>query len=94
MKLYLHDNNGHQQLLDIFIPIIGVPTPITFFYGLQSSQPSPNMDLVPINTKIEQIHLINKLKQLCYIDWKPSNQSISMSHLEHVEAWAIPTIVQ
>jgi hypothetical protein len=51
-----------------FIPIISVPTPIAIFDGLQSSQLGPNMDLVPINLEMEQIHLINELKQLHCID--------------------------
>jgi hypothetical protein len=93
MKLFLHNNSGHQQLLNIFIPIIGVPTPIAIFDGLQSSQLGPNMDLVPIDLEMEQIHLINELKQFHCIDQKPLIQLFSIPHLEHVEAWAIPIIV-
>jgi len=32
------------------------------------------MDLVRINLETKWIQLVNKLEQLCHIDWKPSNQ--------------------
>jgi hypothetical protein len=42
---------------------------------------------------MEWIQLINKLEQLCYIDQRPSNQSISIPHLEHIELWTTLMIV-
>jgi hypothetical protein len=42
---------------------------------------------------MEQLHLSNGLEQLCCVDWKPSNQSIFIPHVELVEPKATPTIV-
>jgi len=34
---------------------------------------------------MEQIQLFNRLEQIQHIDWRPSNQSVSIQHLELVE---------
>jgi hypothetical protein len=49
--------------------------------------------LAPINLEMEWFHLFNKLEQLCHIDQRPSNQSISIPHLKVVEPRTTPTIV-
>jgi hypothetical protein len=61
---------------------------------LQNHQPNPNINLVTIDLEMEQIQLTNKLEQLHHINHKPSNQLISMPHLECIELQATPTIVQ
>jgi hypothetical protein len=43
---------------------------------------------------MEQLHLLNMLKQLRHINQRPSNQSIFIPHLEHVEPKTTPIIVR
>jgi hypothetical protein len=43
---------------------------------------------------MDWLHLLNKLEQFCHIDWKSSNQSISIPHVKHVQPKATPTIVR
>jgi len=43
---------------------------------------------------MEQLHLFNKLEQLRCVDWRPSNQSIFIPHVEPVKPKATPTVVR
>jgi hypothetical protein len=44
------------------------PTPIATSIGYQSQPPNININLVPINSKMEQLQLLNKLEQLRHIN--------------------------
>ncbi len=50
--------------------------------------------MVPINLEMEQLHLLNRLEQLCHVNQKPSNQLVSIPHVQLVKPRATPTIVQ
>jgi len=43
---------------------------------------------------MEQLHLFNGLEQLRCVDWKPSNQSVFIPHVEPVKPKATPTVVR
>jgi hypothetical protein len=100
MNVYHDDNHELIQLLNEVVstwqpwryatprynlPRISASTPFTTSIGFQNYPPNTNINLVPTNSKMEQ---------LCQIDQKSSNQSISISHLEHVELQTTPTIVK
>jgi hypothetical protein len=71
----------------------GASTPITTSTGFKNQPPHTNINLVPTNSEMERLHLLNKLEQLRHINQRPSNQSISIPHLKHVEPKATPTVV-
>jgi hypothetical protein len=50
--------------------------------------------LVPTNLEMEQLHLLNRLEQLRHIDWKSSNQLVSIPHLEPIEPIATSIVVR
>jgi len=76
-----------------YLPRKGTPTSIVTFAGFQNQPSNTNINLVPINLKMEWLHLLNRLEQLHHINLRPSNQLVSISNLKHVELWAISTIV-
>jgi len=71
---------------------MGAPTPIAIFVGFQKQPPNTIINLVPINLKMEQLQLLNKLEQLYRIDQRPSNQSVSIPNLQPIEPQAKPMI--
>jgi hypothetical protein len=50
------------------LPRIGAPTLIATFTNFQSQPPNTNVNLVPINSKMEQLQLLNMLEQLRHIN--------------------------
>jgi hypothetical protein len=46
----------------------GASTPITTSIGFQHQPPHTNINLVPTNLEMEQLHLLNRLEQLPHID--------------------------
>jgi hypothetical protein len=46
----------------------GASTPITTSIGFQHQPPHTNINLVPTNLEMEQLHLLNRLEQLRHID--------------------------
>jgi hypothetical protein len=62
--LLIARQKGQSSTLNYFILGVGIPTQTTTYVGLQ---PSPNIDLVTIDSKMEQIQLINRLEQFHYI---------------------------
>jgi hypothetical protein len=108
MNVYHDDNHEYVQLFDEIVyvrqpwryatlgynlPKISAFTPITISIGFQNRPPHTNINLVSINSEMEQFHLLNRLEQLCHINRKSSNQSISIPYLEPIEPKATPTIV-
>jgi hypothetical protein len=67
-------------------------TLITTSPSFQNQPSHTNIHLVPINSKMEQFHLLNRL-ELCHVDQKPFNQLVSIPHVELVERKTTPTIV-
>ncbi len=59
MLLLIVKQKGQSITFDYFILEVGIPTQTTTFVGLQ---PSPNIDLVTIDSKMERIQLINRLE--------------------------------
>ncbi len=49
------------------LPKTNASTTITTFVGFQNQPPRTNIHLVPINSKMERLHLLNKLEQLHHI---------------------------
>jgi hypothetical protein len=76
-----------------YLPRIGASTPIVTYVGFQNQPLITNINLVPTNLEVEQFQLFNRLEQLCPINQRPYNQSISIPNLELVEPWARPMIV-
>ncbi len=72
----------------------GAPTSITTFASFQNQPPNTNINLVPTNSEMEQLHLLNKLEWFHHINWRPSNQSISIPNLKPIEPQTRPTIVR
>jgi hypothetical protein len=77
MNLYYDDNHELVQLFDEIVsaqqprwyatpcynlPITSAFTPIATSIGFQNHPPSININLVPTNLKMEQLHLLNKLE--------------------------------
>ncbi len=72
--------------------ITGASTPITFVV-FQNQPPYINIHLIPTNSDMEQLHLLNRLEQLRHIDQKSSYQSISIPPIKPIEPKAIPKVV-
>jgi hypothetical protein len=68
-----------------YLPRTSAPTPIATFVNFQNQPLITNINLVPINSNVKRLQLLNKLEQLCHIDRRPSIQSISIPNLEPVE---------
>jgi len=109
LNVHNDDTHEHVQLFDevIFVqqpwrsatpsynlPKIDASPPITTFVGFQNQPSHTNIHLVPTNLEMEQLHLFNGLEKLRQVDWRPSNQSIFIPHVEPVEPKATPTIVR
>jgi hypothetical protein len=62
------------------LPRTDVSTPITTFVGFQNQPPHTNINLVPTNLKMERLHLLNMLEELCHINIRPSNQLVYIPH--------------
>jgi hypothetical protein len=52
----------------LLLPKTCAPIPITRWVGFQNQQPTPNVDLVATNSKMEWIQLFNRSEQLCHIN--------------------------
>jgi hypothetical protein len=110
MSVHHDDNHELVQLVDevvstqqpwrfatpcYHLPRTHAPTPIATSIGYQSQPPNININLVPTNSEMEQLQLLNKLEQLRDINRRPSNiQTISIPHLELVEPQITPIVVQ
>jgi hypothetical protein len=79
--------------LGYYLPRRGTPTLIITSISFQNQPPNTNINLVPTNLEMEQLHLLNKLEHLHHINQKPSNQSVSIPNLEPIEPRARPTIL-
>jgi hypothetical protein len=77
----------------LLLPRTNAPTPIATFVNFQNQPLITNINLVPINSNVERLQLLKKLKQLRHIDQRPSIQSVSIPDLKHVEPQTRPTIV-
>jgi len=75
------------------LPRIGVFTPIITSPSFQNQQSHTNIHLVPINSKMEWFHLLNRLEQLCHVNWRLSNQSIFIPHVEPIELRTTPIVI-
>jgi hypothetical protein len=73
---------------------IGASTPITTSVGFQNQPSHTNIHLVPTNSKMEQLHLLNKLEQLCHVNQRSYNQLVFIPHVKLVEPITTPTVVQ
>ncbi len=109
MNVHNDDNHKPIQLFDEIVsvqqpcrfatlgynlPITNPSTPITTFVGFQNQPSHTNIHLVSINLKMERLHLFNRLEQLHLLDQIPSNQSIFIPHVEHVEPKATPIVIE
>jgi hypothetical protein len=71
--------------LGYYLTKISACAPIVTSFGFQNQSLITNINLVPTNLEVEQLQLFNRLEQLRPINQRPSNQSISIPNLEHVE---------
>jgi hypothetical protein len=55
---------------------------------------TPTFYLVPTILEMEQLHLLNKLEQLCHVDRRPFNQLVFTPNVEHVELITTPTFIR
>jgi hypothetical protein len=109
MNVYNGDNHEPFQLFDEVVsirqpwrsatpgynlPIIDASTPINMFTGFQNQPRHTNIHLVPINSEMVRLHLLNMLEQLCHIDRRPSNRSISIPHVKPIEPIATPIVIR
>jgi hypothetical protein len=69
-------------------------TLITTSVSFQNQPSHTNIHLVPTNSEMERLHLLNRLEQLCHVDQKPFNQSIYLPHVDSIEPIATSTIVR
>jgi hypothetical protein len=101
MNVYHDDNHELVQPFDEIIstrqpwrsttpcynlPTTDASTPIATYVGFQNHPPNTNINLVPINFKMERLHLLNSLEQLHHIDQIPSNQLVYIPRLKSVES--------
>jgi hypothetical protein len=74
-------------------PKICASTSITTSVGFQNQPSHTKIHLVPTNSEMEQLHLLNRLEQLCHVDRRLCNQSISIPHVKPVEPKVTPIVV-
>jgi hypothetical protein len=102
MNVYHDDNHELVQLFDevvstrqpwqfatpcYYLPRSSAPTPIATFVGFKNQPPN-------INLEMERLQLLYRLEQLCHIKRRPSNQFVSIPHLEPIEPRATPMVIR
>ncbi len=93
MRSYLFNNLGDlQPQVTIYLKLVHIHQLHLLVFKNQPSH--TNIHLVPINLKIKQLHLLNRLEELCHVFQKPSNQSIFIPHVELIEPRTTPIVVQ
>jgi hypothetical protein len=58
----------HSTTPSYNLPKTNASTPFTTFVGFQNQPSYTNIHLVLANSKMERLHLLNKLEQLCHVN--------------------------